>query len=73
MDDIIKTVAERVGISEDQAKQAVEIVVGQLKDRLPGPIGDQLEGLLGGDDGESAGGGGDVGDALKGLGGRLGL
>jgi uncharacterized protein (DUF2267 family) len=67
MDAIVKTVAERVGISEEQAQQAVELIVAQLKDRLPGPLGDQLEGMLGGEEG------GDAGDALKGLGGRLGL
>jgi uncharacterized protein (DUF2267 family) len=71
MDAIVKMVAERVGISEDQASQAVELIVGQLKDRLPGPIGDQLEGMLSGEGGGDDGG--DVGDALKGLGGRLGL
>ncbi len=67
MDKIVKMVADRVGISQEQATQAVQLVVAQLKDRLPGPIGDQLEGALGGD------GGGDGGDALKGLGGRLGF
>lgn len=70
MEAIVKMVAERVGISEEQAQQAVELIVGQLKDRLPGPLGDQLEGMLGG---EESGDGGDVGDALKGLGGRFGL
>lgn len=70
MEAIAKMVAERVGISEEQAQQAVELIVGQLKDRLPGPLGDQLEGMLSGEEG---GDGGDVGDALKGLGGRFGL
>jgi uncharacterized protein (DUF2267 family) len=70
MDEIVKLVSERVGISEDQASQAVELIVGQLKDRLPGPLGDQLEGALNGGGGD---GDGDAGDALKGLGGRLGL
>lgn len=70
MDAIVKMVADRVGISEDQAQQAVELIVSQLKDRLPGPLGDQLEGALSGEEG---GDGGDVGDALKGFGGRLGL
>lgn len=69
MDEIVKMVAERVGISQEQASSAVEIVAAQLKDKLPGPIGDQIEGVLGsGGDGE-----GGVEDKLKGLGGRFGL
>ena len=57
MDEIVKMVAERVGISQEQASSAVR------------PIGDQIEGVLGGGgDGE-----GGVEDKLKGLGGRFGL
>ena len=67
MDEIVKMVAERVGISQEQASSAVQIVVAQLKDKLPGPIGDQIEGVLG------DGGDGGVEDKLKGLGGRFGL
>ena len=66
MDDLIKMVAERAGIDEGQAKTALELVVAQLKDKLPGPIGDQIESALGGD-GNGGGGG-----LLGGLGGALG-
>ncbi len=66
MDDLIKMIAERAGIDEGQAKTAIELVVAQLKDKLPGPIGDQIESALGGD---SNGGGGGL---LGGLGGALG-
>jgi uncharacterized protein (DUF2267 family) len=49
MDERIKLVASRVGISEAQAKEAVETVLGFLKDRLPSPMADQVEAVLEGD------------------------
>ncbi len=41
-------VSEKTGISADQAKGAVDTVLGFLKDKIPG-IGGQLDGLLSGD------------------------
>ena len=54
------------------AAKAVEVIVGQLKDKLPEPIAGQIEGLLSGDgdDGDGATGAGDV---LGGIGKKLGL
>lgn len=49
MDELVKTVADKVGISEAQAKQAVETVLGFLKDKLPEPIAGQLDAALEGD------------------------
>jgi uncharacterized protein (DUF2267 family) len=49
MDELVKMVAEKVGISEAQAKQAVEVVMGFLKDNLPEPIAGQVEAVLSGD------------------------
>ena len=66
MDELIKLVTQKAGISEAQAQQAVETVMGFLKDKLPAPIASQVEGLLGG--GEMP----DVGDLGKKLGGLLG-
>jgi uncharacterized protein (DUF2267 family) len=66
MDELIKLVTEKVGISEDQAKQAVETVMGFLKDKLPEPIGSQVESALSG--GELP----DVGGLSKTLGGLFG-
>lgn len=63
MEEIIKLVKEKTGISEEQARTAVATVVNFLKDKLPAPIAGQIDGLLSG----SA-----AGDALKGLGGLLG-
>lgn len=49
MDELVKMVADKVGISEAQAKQAVETVLGFLKDKLPEPIAGQLDAALEGD------------------------
>lgn len=48
MEQLIKMVSEKTGISADQAKGAVDTVLGFLKDKIPG-IGGQLDGLLSGD------------------------
>jgi hypothetical protein len=48
MDELIKQVTERTGISEQQARGAVDTVLGFLKTRLPEPIAGQLDGLVGG-------------------------
>jgi len=49
MDLLIKQITDRTGITEDQAKQAVETVLTFLKGRLPAGLGSQLDGLLGGE------------------------
>ena len=49
MDELVKMVAGKVGISEAQAKQAVEMTLAFLKDKLPEPIAGQLDAALEGD------------------------
>lgn len=49
MDELVKMVSSKVGISETQAQQAVEIVLGFLGDRLPEPYGSQLDKVVDGD------------------------
>jgi hypothetical protein len=49
MDELIRLVTEKANIDEAQAKKAVETVIGYLKERLPGGLGDQLDGVLEGD------------------------
>ena len=66
MDELVKLVAQKAGISEAQAKQAVETVMGFLKDKLPAPLDSQVEAVLSG--GEMP----DVEDLGKTLGGLLG-
>ena len=79
MDDLIKTIQEKTGRPVDKAQDVIETVVGFVADKLPGPIGDQVKGFLGGDDDGAEEGGGDEGglmdkakDALGGLGGMFG-
>lgn len=71
MDDLVNQVAQRTGLSPDQARQAVDAVVGLLKDKLPGPIASQIDNVLSGNanPGDIAG---QAGQALGGLGGMFG-
>ncbi|MEJ2306433.1 MAG: hypothetical protein P8Y30_02620 [candidate division WOR-3 bacterium] len=65
MDELVKLVSSKVGIPEPQARQAVETVVGFLKEKLPEPIAGQIDAALKGD---VSG----LGDLAGGLGGFLG-
>lgn len=63
MDELIKTVSKKVGISEAQAKQAVNVVADYLKKNLPKPIADQIDAALKGEVGDL----GDIAGSLGGL------
>jgi hypothetical protein len=63
-EELIKQVTAKTGISEDQAKSAINTVLGFLKTKLPAG---QIEGVLGGE--SSAGGG--LGDLAAKAGGIL--
>jgi hypothetical protein len=67
LEEAIQLVVTKTGISKDQATTAVHTVIDLLKQRLPGPLAAQLDGLLAG--GGAAGG---VGGMLAGLAGGLG-
>lgn len=56
MDNIIKIVSEKTGITEAQAKIAVDTVVSILKDKMPAGIGSQVESFLKGGSADLAGG-----------------
>jgi hypothetical protein len=64
MEELVKQVAQRTGISEDHARTAVTTVLGFLKDKLPAPIASQIDNVVGGG-GES--GAGDLASAVGGL------
>ena len=77
MDELVKLVTEKVGISPDQAQKAVTTIMGFLKDKLPAPLAGQLDKFVaGGTDGAggatAAGAGGIMGEAEKALGGLFG-
>jgi uncharacterized protein (DUF2267 family) len=71
MDDLIKQVSERTGLSEEKAKTAVDTVVNFLKDKLPSPIAGQIDNALSGAGSTIASTGGAVmdkaGDMLGGI------
>jgi hypothetical protein len=48
MDELIKRITEKTGISEDQARSAVNMVAGFLKEKLPAPLAGQVENVLSG-------------------------
>ena len=64
MDELVKLVAEKTGLSEAMARTAVNVVLDYVKDKLPAPIAGQLDNLLDG--------GGDLGDIASTLGGLFG-
>lgn len=48
--EIVKTIAEKAGITEQQAKMAVDLVASLLKDKLPAGMGNHVDSLLAGND-----------------------
>lgn len=68
--ELVQLVVERAGISEGQAEKAVNVVLQQLKTRLPAPVATQIDSFLEGGGGKA--GGSDVGDMAKRAGGLLG-
>ena len=46
MEELIQTVADKTGISPDQAKSAIETIIDHLKDKLPMGLGDKIESFL---------------------------
>lgn len=70
MEELIKVVSAKSGISEDQARTAVQTVVSFLKEKLPAPLAGQVDSALGA--GAQALGGVDVGAVTGALGGLFG-
>jgi hypothetical protein len=69
MEELIKQVSAKAGISEDQARSAVTTVVEFIKGRLPEPIAGQLDNVM---SGEGGGIGGTLGDLASKAGSLLG-
>ncbi len=62
MDELVKQISQRTGITEDQAKQAITQVLDFLKQRLPAPVAQQIDGVMSGS----------MPDLSKGIGGLFG-
>ena len=63
MDELVKLVSQKTGLSEEMSKVAVETVLNHLKDKLPAPLAGQIDNVL-----EGKG----MGDLSQGLGGLFG-
>jgi hypothetical protein len=63
MDELLNQVAEKTGLPLDKAQDAIDAVLGFLKDKLPDPIAAQPDKFLGGND-EGADDEGGLGDLL---------
>src|SRR5512140_784952 len=72
MDELIRLVAQKAGISQEQARTAATTVVGFLKGRLPEPLAGQLDQYLGGAGAAGAPGAGGLGGLAQGLGSMFG-
>lgn len=46
MDELVKLVAQKTGLSEAQARLAVTTVLDFIKQRLPAPIASQVDAVL---------------------------
>ena len=49
MEQIIKMITDKTGISNEQAATAIQVVSGFLKEKLPAGMGSQVDSLLKGD------------------------
>ena len=47
MDQLVQTIKERTGISEDQARQAIQMTIDFVKTKLPPPVASQVDSVLG--------------------------
>ena len=48
MDELINLVVQKTGISQDDARKAVEVIVNALKSRLPGPLASHIDSFISG-------------------------
>ena len=48
MDELINLVVQKTGISQDDARKAVEVIVTALKSRLPGPLASHIDSFISG-------------------------
>ena len=46
MKELINIIVQKTGISQDNAQQAVQVTLGFLKTKFPGPVAAQLDSFL---------------------------
>ncbi len=64
--ELVKMVANKIGVSEDKANTAVETVLGYVKDKLPQPIANQVNNVIEGGSSSASGIAGKVGSMFGG-------
>ncbi len=62
MNELLALVKQKANISDDAAQTAVNTVINFLKQRLPGPIGSQIDNLISGSAQQGQQGGLNLGD-----------
>lgn len=67
MDELVNQVVQKTGISQDQARQAVQVVLGYVKNKVPGPVASQVDNVIGGQSGSSRPNPGDMGNPMGGM------
>ena len=45
MDELLKIVTQKKGLTPNQAEEAIETVIGYLKQRLPAPVARSLDSI----------------------------
>lgn len=66
MEALVNMITDKTGISQSQATTAIQTVVGFLKDKMPGGIGNQVESFI------NSGGKGSFGGVADNLTGKMG-
>ena len=46
MDELVKLVSEKTGLSEEMAETTVKLVLDYVKEKLPAPVAGQLDAVL---------------------------
>ncbi|MDQ2889785.1 MAG: hypothetical protein M3R65_04395 [Gemmatimonadota bacterium] len=72
MDELVTLLTQRTGLSPDQARQAIDTVLGYVKGRLPTPLASQMDAFLGQSAGGTTGTTGTAGSSAAGAEGELG-
>jgi uncharacterized protein (DUF2267 family) len=72
MEELIRQVTERTGITEAQARTAIDTVMGYMRDKLPASMSGTVDGVLGGGANVAGGVADTAQNVLGGLGGMFG-
>lgn len=67
MEQLVKMISEKAGISSEQATTALSTVTGFLKDKMPAGIGSQVESFVKGGAGSTSDLTGNVTDKIGGM------